>query len=153
MDINKRLSKILNQYFKNNINLLVVEKNNVIIVTKGRRVYQFDDYFTETYASIAYTSDESLVRKRIEESIVEELCGEEIIDIKNGFKHTIARTSDRKIYVWGSCMGAVIGNGLEDIEIYKPQHNQYLTGNVVHRLENSEPEPEPDEPRLEKLRA
>jgi hypothetical protein len=25
--------------------------------------------------------------------------------------------------------------------------------NVVHRLENSEPEPEPDEPRLEKLRA
>jgi hypothetical protein len=25
--------------------------------------------------------------------------------------------------------------------------------NVVHRLENSEPEPEPGEPRLEKLRA
>jgi alpha-tubulin suppressor-like RCC1 family protein len=126
MEINKRLSKILIQYFKDNINLLFIADRNVIIVTKADRVYQFDEWVNKTYARIAYTIDISVVKTLIEESIVEELCDKKVIDIKSGFRHTTARTSDGKVYVWGLCKGGIIGNGYEDRELYKPKLNEYL---------------------------
>jgi bisphosphoglycerate-dependent phosphoglycerate mutase len=62
MEINKRLHKRLSQYFNNNIKLSFIAKANVIIVTKDNRVYQFDELVTETYTSIAYTCDQSMVK-------------------------------------------------------------------------------------------
>jgi alpha-tubulin suppressor-like RCC1 family protein len=126
MEINKRLHKRLSQYFNNNIKLSFVAKENVIIVTKDNRVYQFDELVTETYTSIAYTCDESVVMTLIKNSILEELCDKKIIDIKNGSSHTIARISDGNVYVWGENVYGVIGNGLQDIEIFKPKLNEYL---------------------------
>jgi bisphosphoglycerate-dependent phosphoglycerate mutase len=66
MEINKRLHKRLSQYFNNNIKLSFIAKANVIIVTKDNRVYQFDELITETYTSIAYTYDQSVVKTLIE---------------------------------------------------------------------------------------
>jgi hypothetical protein len=54
-------------------------KKITIIVAKGHKVYQFDDFLTKTYTPIIYTIDESLVKKRIEESIVEELCDKKLL--------------------------------------------------------------------------
>ncbi len=74
---------------------MVVDKD----CSEGDKVYQFDDFLTKIYTPIIYTIDRSQIKKRIEESIVEELCDKKIIDIRNGLRHTIARTSGRKILV------------------------------------------------------
>jgi hypothetical protein len=80
MEINKRLHKRLSQYFNNNIKLSFFAKANVIeSLTKDNRVYQFDELVTETYTSIAYTCDQSMVKTLIEKSILEELRHKEII--------------------------------------------------------------------------
>jgi hypothetical protein len=132
MDINKRLYKILSQYFKDNIELSFVEKNNVIIITKEDKVYQFDDEFNKTYTPITYTCNQSIVNSLIDKSIVEELCDKKVIDIKNGLRHNIARTRDGKVYVWGFCLGAFLGNGSRDKEVFKPKLTEYLNGlNII----------------------
>ncbi len=118
--INKRLCKRLSDYFKDNIKLWFIAEQKVIIVTKDDRVYQFDEEVNKTYSLIAYTCDESVVKELIKKSIVEEICN----DIKNGLLHTIARTSDGKVYVWGDCCGGVLGNGIDDKNIYRSQLNK-----------------------------
>jgi hypothetical protein len=97
MNINKRFSKILSEYFKDNIRLSLVELNNIIIVTKDDNFYQFDEFVNKSYTSTVYTSDESLVKTLIEKLIVEELCDKRVIDIKNSLRYTIALTSDQKV--------------------------------------------------------
>jgi hypothetical protein len=58
MDINKRLFGRLSEYFKNNIKLSFIAKENEVIVTKDDRVYQFNEWVYGTYFSIAYTYEE-----------------------------------------------------------------------------------------------
>jgi predicted transcriptional regulator len=62
MNINKRLYRRLSEYLKDNIKLSFIAEHNVIIVTKDDRVYQFDRFVISTYSSIAYTSNESVVK-------------------------------------------------------------------------------------------
>jgi hypothetical protein len=48
-----------------------------------------------------------------------------VIDFKNGLLHTIARTSDGKVYVWGRNSEGVIGNGLENEDfLCEPKLNE-----------------------------
>jgi alpha-tubulin suppressor-like RCC1 family protein len=126
MDINKRLFRKLSEYFKDNIKLSFIAEKNVIIVTKDDRVYHIWEYFDNTYSSIAYTCDESVVRESIEKSIVEELCEKGVADIKKSLMHNIARTSDGKVYVWGVCVLGELGNGFCEEKVYKPEMNQFL---------------------------
>jgi tRNA A-37 threonylcarbamoyl transferase component Bud32 len=95
-------------------------------VTKDDKVYQFDRFVKQTYYSIAYTSDESMIEKFIEKSILFELCDKQVVDFRCSAIHTIARTIDGKIYVWGKNDGGILGNGFEDENIYEPKLNEYL---------------------------
>jgi alpha-tubulin suppressor-like RCC1 family protein len=126
MEVNKRLFKRLSDFFKDNIKLSFIAEENVIIVTKDDKVYQFDELVNETYSSIAYTCDESVNDILINKSIVEELCNKDIEDIRSGKFHTIVRNSDGKVYVWGKNFDAVLGNGENDSKTYRPQLNEYL---------------------------
>jgi alpha-tubulin suppressor-like RCC1 family protein len=126
MQDNNELIKKSGEHFKDNINFLFIAKENLIIVTKDDKVYQIDEQVNKNYSSIAYTSDEYVVKELIEKSIVEELCDKNVVDIKSGKKHTIARTTDGKIYIWGLNHYGVLGNGFNDNKIYRPQLNKYL---------------------------
>jgi len=64
-------------------------------------------------------------------TINEELSHKRIVDFKNGGVHTIARTSDGKVYCWGRNVYGVLGNGRNDWKISKPELNQYLNGKHV----------------------
>jgi hypothetical protein len=127
MENNKRLFRKLSVYFKDNIKLSHVMRYNVLIVTNDDRVYQIDEYVKETYSSIAYTSDESEIKSLIEKSILGELCYKGVIEFNSSYTHTIARTFDVKVYVWGENIYGVIGNGLDDIAIYEPKLNEFLS--------------------------
>jgi alpha-tubulin suppressor-like RCC1 family protein len=126
MDINKRLYRILSEYFKNNIKLSFIAFRNVIIVTKEDRVYQFDEEFKENYCSVEYCRDDKELKTLIEESIIEELCGQNVVDFKSGINQNIARTSHGKVYVWGNCELGTRGNGLTHSDNYKPVMDQYF---------------------------
>jgi L-lactate utilization protein LutB len=84
MNINKRLYRILSEYFKNNIKLSFIAFRNAIIVNKEDRVYQFDENFKENYCSVEYCRDDKELKTLIEESIIEELCGKNVVDFKSG---------------------------------------------------------------------
>jgi RCC1 and BTB domain-containing protein len=126
MDITKRLCRILSESFKNSIRLSFIGYRNIVIVTKDDRVYQFDEDFKENYCPVEYCKQESEPKTLIDESIVEELCGKCVVDIKNGVNHNIAHTSDEKIYVWGNCDFGIIGSGTTDLPKHKPVMNEYL---------------------------
>jgi alpha-tubulin suppressor-like RCC1 family protein len=128
MQDNNELIKKSGEHFKDNINFLFIAKENLIIVTKDDKVYQIDGQLNKTYSSIAYSSDEYVVKELIEKSIVEELCDKNVVDIKGGKKHTTARTSHGKVYIWGLNDYGVLGNGFNDKKIYRPQLNQYMNG-------------------------
>jgi alpha-tubulin suppressor-like RCC1 family protein len=133
MDINKRLHKRLNEYFKDNIKLFFIAEENIVIATKEDKVYIIDEYMNKTYGSIIYTNDESVVKELINESMVEELYNKDVVDIKSGVVHTIARTSDGKIYVWGYCDYGVLGFGFNDKKIYRPKLSENLTDlNIIN---------------------
>jgi hypothetical protein len=42
-----------------------------------------------------------MAKDLIEESIVDELCYKEIVDIKGCIHHKIARCNDGSVYIWG----------------------------------------------------
>ncbi len=126
MENNKKMLRILSEYFKNNIKLSFVDRFNILIVTKEDKVYQFDEFVKDTYSSLALTSDELMIKSMIQNSILEELCNKGVIDFKCGYVHTIARTSNGKAYFWGQNIYGVIGNGLDDSFTYEPMLNQYL---------------------------
>jgi hypothetical protein len=134
MQDNNELIKKSGEHFKDNINFLFIAKENLIIVTKDDKVYQFDEQLNKTYSSIAYSSDEYVVKQLIERSIIEELCDKNVVDIKSGKKHTIARTSDGKVYIWGLNDCGVLGNGFNDNKIYRPQLNEYLNDLYINDM-------------------
>jgi alpha-tubulin suppressor-like RCC1 family protein len=116
----------LSHHFKGNIKFLTVEYRNIIIVTKDNKVYQFEEYVDKTYSSLAYTSDELVVKQIINQSIIDELCDKDVVDIKSGSLHSIARTSDGKLYIWGVCDYGVLGLGVNNKYVYRPVINLYL---------------------------
>jgi alpha-tubulin suppressor-like RCC1 family protein len=116
----------LGHHFKDNIKFLTVEYRKKIIVTKGNKVYQFEEYVDRTYSSLAYTGDELVVKQIINQSIVNELCDKDVVDIKSGSLHYIARTSDGKLYIRGVCDYGVLGLGMNDKYVYRPVINLYL---------------------------
>jgi hypothetical protein len=126
MDINKKLFKRLKDYFKDSIKLSFFASYNVLFVTNDDRVYRFCEV-KDSYSSIAYSSDESIIEKLIEKAIVDELSYKGIIDFKSGLLHTMARTIDGKVYVWGKNSEGVIGNGFENEDfLCEPKLNEYL---------------------------
>lgn len=126
MEINKGLFRRLNDYFKDDIKLSHVAQNNVLIVTKDDKVYQIDRFVKQSYFSIAYTNDETMIKEFIQKSILNELCYKNVVDFRCSAIHTIARTADGKIYVWGKNDGGILGNGFEDEKVYEPKLNEYL---------------------------
>jgi hypothetical protein len=62
----------------------------------------------------------------IGKSEVKELCKKGVIDFKNGEWHTVARTQDRKLYVWGVDVHGAIGNGSEKGITFEPKLNKFL---------------------------
>jgi alpha-tubulin suppressor-like RCC1 family protein len=88
---------------------------------KNELLYRFNE-LKNTYSSIAYSSDETNIESIIKNAIVDELRYKGVIDFKNGLLHTIARTSDGKVYVWGRNSEGVIGNGLENEDFYANQN-------------------------------
>ena len=92
-----RLSVKLNEYFRENIKLSLVSRFSAIIVTNEYKVYEFERKGFKSIA-INISKDEKKIESIIEDSIVEELCHKQIVDIKSGVSHTIARTSDGKVY-------------------------------------------------------
>jgi len=116
----------LNQDFIQNIQLFYVfnRGRSVFIVTNDDKVY-------------AVGSNECGVlgfghRFSVNElTINQELSHKRIIDFKNGWRHTIARTSDGKVYCWGLNVWGLLGNGRDDRIIYKPILNQDLNGNHI----------------------
>jgi hypothetical protein len=56
-------------------------KDNITVLTKDDRVYQFDEWVNKTYDPIVYTSDKSMVKTLIEESIVKELCDKRVMGL------------------------------------------------------------------------
>ncbi len=69
MKISKTLFKRLSHHFKDNIKFLTVEYRNIIIVTKDNKVYQFEECVHRTYSSLAYASDELVVKQINNKSI------------------------------------------------------------------------------------
>jgi hypothetical protein len=65
MENNKKLFRRLSEYFKNNIKLSFVDKFNTLTVTKEDKVYQFDEFVRDTYSSLAFTSDELMIKSMI----------------------------------------------------------------------------------------
>jgi alpha-tubulin suppressor-like RCC1 family protein len=129
MDISKKLFKRLDHYFKDkkiSIKFSFVASYNVLFVTNNDRVYRFNE-LKNTYSSIAYSSDEADIKSMIENAIVNELSKKGVIDFKNGLLHTIARTIDGKVYVWGRNSEGLIGNGLENVDfLCEPKLNEHL---------------------------
>ena len=117
MDSNiMHFSNKLNQYFgENSIILSFISRNNIIIVTKGDKVYEN----AINNSLFIFSENESIIEEEINKSIVEELCNRGIIEFKNSNYHTIARTSDGKLYCWGSNEWGLLGNGINNFKLYK----------------------------------
>jgi alpha-tubulin suppressor-like RCC1 family protein len=120
MDLEKKFSFKLKEYFNEKFKLLFVTKMHIIIVTKEDKVYEFE---RNLKTLLKYNKYNNIF---IESKILDELCFKEIIDLKNGSNHLIARTIDGKVFCWGWNESGVLGNGKNDSELYKPELNEYL---------------------------
>jgi len=124
----KILKKLrLHRDFIRNIQLFYVFKGtgiHVFIVTNDDKVYAFGSNWNGVLGFGHRNSVNEL-------TVNKELSHKRIIDFKNGQWHIIARTSDKKVYCWGSNKDGVLGNGVDDREIYKPELNQYLKNKII----------------------
>jgi alpha-tubulin suppressor-like RCC1 family protein len=120
----KRLFNNLKNYFEANLKSSYLSEKNVIVITNDDKVYEFSRN-THNIRSLllAVSSNQLFIESLIKKSIVEELCGKQIIGFRNGEFHKIALTIDGKIYCWGR---GVLGNGLKNNFDNKPELNSYL---------------------------
>jgi alpha-tubulin suppressor-like RCC1 family protein len=123
----------LNDEFKQRVKILYVFEDydlfslkgyNVLIVTKDDKTFAFG---YNSYNQLGFGHDKVVN----ETQIVEELCGQQIIDFANGFFHCIARNSSGKVYSWGWNECGVLGIGSKDKSFHKPKLNQYLNNEFV----------------------
>jgi alpha-tubulin suppressor-like RCC1 family protein len=125
MDLENGTSNILKEYFKNNIKLSFVTKDNVILVTKEDKVYEFE-------RDLKTTIDLNKIHSLIESKNLVELNSKGVVDFKKSPDHTIARTIDGKVYCWGKNNYGGIGNDREDPHTrYKPVANDYLNDKYI----------------------
>jgi hypothetical protein len=120
----------LKEEFLSEIKLLYVfkdifDKNNVLIVTNDDKVFAFGNNY---WGVLGFPNNNNKVN---ELTINEELSDKQIIDIKNGLYHVIARTIDGKVYCWGYSKFGALGNGKNDINYYKPELNEYLSDKQI----------------------
>jgi tRNA A-37 threonylcarbamoyl transferase component Bud32 len=104
-----------------------------MIFTKDDDVYEFENYVRKNYNGIAFIKDESIKNELMKESKVKELCQKDVYDIRSGFFHTIARTKNGKVHIWGRNIYGVLGNGKEDAnEISYPKiHTKLSAINLI----------------------
>jgi alpha-tubulin suppressor-like RCC1 family protein/tRNA A-37 threonylcarbamoyl transferase component Bud32 len=107
-----------------NIKRYVLNRYNVLIVTKDDKTYAFG---INDYGLLGFGHN----RVVNEIQIVEELCDQQIIDFSNGLYHCIARNISGKVYCWGYNKRGVLGNDSEDESYHKPKLNQYLNNEFV----------------------
>lgn len=138
MSDTNRLQNSLNKYFKNDIKLYYVSDAFYIIITKSDKFYEMksnyflsEDFPKNKISLLAISDDQSATNQIIEESIVDELCGKDIVNIANGILHAIALSANGEIYCWGSNIFGLLGNDLLQDHIFKPQLNEYLSGKQV----------------------
>jgi alpha-tubulin suppressor-like RCC1 family protein len=120
----KRLFNNLKNYFEANLKSSYLSEKNVIVITNDDKVYEFSRN-THNIRSLllAVSSNQLFIESLIKKSIVEELCGKQIIGFRNGEFHKIALTIDGKIYCWGS---EVLENSSKNNFDNKPELNSYL---------------------------
>jgi len=120
----KRLFNNLKNYFEANLKLSYLSENDVIIITNDDKVYEFSRNINNIRSLLlAVSSNQLFIESLIKKSLVEELCGKQIIGFRNGEFHKIALTIDGKIYCWGH---GVLGNGSKSNFNNKPELNSYL---------------------------
>jgi hypothetical protein len=97
---NKVLYNKLNEYFKNNIKLSIIGSNHLIIITKEDLFYCINIY-NENIPSFIINNDHV-----IDLMIVQDLCFEQIIDIKISVYSLfwLARDCDKNVYFLTSTM-------------------------------------------------
>jgi hypothetical protein len=121
----------LKEEFLSEIKLLYVFKdylseNNVLIVTNGDKVFVFGN----NYKGVLGFGNKN--KNKVNElTHNEELSDKQIIDLKNGSQHVIARTFDGEVYCWGYNEWGVLGNRKKDCNIYKPELNQCLSDKQI----------------------
>jgi len=125
---NTRLFEKLKQYFANNLKFSFISETKIFIVTNDDQVYEFE----KSNSFIALNDNNSLLKKFIEDSILDQICNQNIVDIKSIY-HTIARTEEGKIYCWGHNYNGVLGTGREDWDTStdRPELNQYLKDEMI----------------------
>jgi len=117
----------LDQHFVQSIQLFHVFNNfesNVFIVTNEDKIYTFG-YNSDGVLGFGHKNSVN------ELTINEELSHKRIVDFKNGLQHTIARSSDGKVYCWGQNKWGVLGNRRDDWEINKPELIEYLNDKLI----------------------
>jgi hypothetical protein len=113
----------LDKEFLGEIKVANIFDCNILIVTNYDEVFTFG---ANRNGVLGFGNDIEVS----ELTINEELSHKQIIDIKNGNKHVIARTIDGFVYCWGRNEYGVLGNGEDDWETYKPELNECLS-NIV----------------------
>jgi alpha-tubulin suppressor-like RCC1 family protein/thiamine kinase-like enzyme len=108
--------------FVKNIKYLYISKDYVEEYHKRKNVFIIskDDQFF--YFGVNRHGESGFRHKyRVKElSKVEVLCNKQIIDLKKGQRHVIARTTDGKVYCWGESGFGVFGNGINDDSLCSP---------------------------------
>jgi alpha-tubulin suppressor-like RCC1 family protein len=122
---NNMLSNKLKHYFNNKIKLWSKSDDKIFIISKSDIFYQIDIY-NENISEFIVSNENSI----IESMIVKDLCNKNIIDLRYGLHHYIARTIDNKIYCWGNNCWAQLGNGSKDenpVQENNPELNEFLS--------------------------
>jgi RCC1 and BTB domain-containing protein len=116
----------LKKYFNEDIKISFDNNQNLLIITKDDKVYDFEKNL-ENSSLIEFSSTNSI----IESKIVNELCNKNILDIKYGDLHYIVLTSDGCVYSWSKNNMGPLGRGEIVDNIYKPALIEYLSNKTV----------------------
>jgi RCC1 and BTB domain-containing protein len=95
------------------------QKSNVFLITNDDKVFAFG---YNVWGVLGFGDLNEVNELRLNEK----LSYKRIIDIKNGWYHVVARTTDGKVYCWGSQAAGKLGNGKIVYKICEPFINDNL---------------------------